>query len=178
MLCCERFILIAEPLNVTLLEAEKGDLILTPEDMLLMNQIVDELRPFRDLTVRLSSNTQYTFNEYLPMVDGIKRQLHRQVDHAKTSKTMTEFIKQMRLHYDKFALQDKVQTLAYTACLLDPKNMNRFKASQVSILAGHVVDFLATTTPPESQDTVDPSQPPVNVSVNIPKSDKSKKKGV
>ena len=112
MICCERFIIIVDPLNVTLQEAGKNDLILTPEDMLLMKEIVVELTPFRDLTVMLSTNTQYSFNEYLPMVDGIKRQLHKPVGKAKSSKTMTDFIKQMRLHFDTFALQDKVKTLA------------------------------------------------------------------
>ena len=115
------------------------------------------------------------------MVDGIKRQLHKPVDKAKSSKTMTDFIKQMRLHFDTFALQDKVKTLAWTACLLDPKYINRFRSCYVQNFVDNVVDLLSAITPPESQDTVDPSQPMFqskfpNVSVKIPKSDRSKEK--
>ena len=172
----ERFILIYDPLNVTLHEANKNDLLLSPNDRLLMKELLDELMLFRLITIMLSTNTQYSFNEYLPMVDGIKRQLHRQVDQAKSSKTMIDFIKQMKLHFDTFVLLDKVKTLAWTACLLDPKHINRFRFCYVLILVDNVVDLLSAITPPESQDTVDPSQPPVNVSVKIPKSDRSKEK--
>ena len=177
MLCCERFILIKEPLNVTLHDADKKELILTPGDILLMKEIVEELQTFRDLTVRLSSNTHFTFNEYLPMVAGIKRQLSRELNPAFTTSIMTDFIKQMKIHFDNFELQPKVKKLAWTACLLDPININMFNPTDVPNLVTNVVELIAlfATTPPESQDTVEPSQPPVNVTVNIPKSDKSKK---
>ena len=140
--------------------------------MLLMNEIVVELKSFRDLTVMLSSNTKYTFNEYLPMVEGIQRQLQRPIDPALTSQDTINFIKKMKEHFDHFALQEKVHTLAHTASLLDPKYYMRFTAPYVTTLVDTVVHFLSTITPPESQDTVGPSQPPVSVSVKIPKSDR------
>ena len=123
MVCCERFVLIYDPLNVTLHEANKNDLLLSPNDRLLMKELVDELMPFRDITIMLSTNTQYSFNEYLPMIDGIKRQLSRKVDQAKSSKTMIDFIKQMKLHFDTFVLQDNVKKNWYGQLLCWTQNI-------------------------------------------------------
>ena len=120
MLCCERFILIEEALNITLERAGKKELILTPGDMLLMKQIVDELSSFRDITVMLSSNTKYTFNEYLPMVEGIQRQLQKPRQPNKISNETIDFIKKMKEHFDTFVLQEPVKRLAHVASLLDP----------------------------------------------------------
>ena len=141
-----------------------------------MKEIVNELDSFRDLTVMLSSNTVYTFNEYLPMVEGIQRQLQRTIDPDEISKDTIDFIKKMREHFDNFALQEKVERLAHVASLLDPKYVNRFYTSYVPTFVDTVVELLSAITPPESQDTVGPSQPPVNVSVKIPKSDRPKGK--
>ena len=75
MVSCERFIVIYDPLNVTLSNAGKDDLILTADDLSLMKELVTELMPFRDITNMLCVNTTYSFNNYLPMVDGIRRKL-------------------------------------------------------------------------------------------------------
>ena len=176
MLCCERFILIKDPLNITLTNAGRTDLVLTPGDTLLMNQIVGELTSFRDLTVMLSSNTKYTFNEYFPMVEGIRRQLRKKRQPNELSHETVDFIKKMKEHFDNFVLQEPVKKLALVASLLDPKNINNFPSTYVTTFVDSVVELLSDIAPPESQDIVGPSQPHVNVSVNIKKSDRSKGK--
>ena len=129
----------------------------------------------------LQSNKLYTFNEYLPMVEGIHDQLHREIDPATTSDTMADFIDKMRIHFDTFELDIKVKNLAWTACLLDPKHINRFKSRVVTKFVDNVVELLSDITPPESQDVVDPSQPTFQskfekVSAKTSKSDMSKGK--
>ena len=85
MVSCERFIVIYDPLNVTLYNARKDDLILTADDLSLMKELVTELMPFRDITNMLCVNTTYSFNNYIPMVNGIRRQLEKKVDRTKSS---------------------------------------------------------------------------------------------
>ena len=174
MVSCERFIVIYDPLNVTLSNAEKDDLILTADDLSLMKELVTELMPFRDITNMLCVNTTYSFNNYLPMVDGICRQLEKKVDRTKSSQYMVSFREHMRDHFRNFKLGDRASRLAKTAALMDPKLVAITPRSDITVFMDNVVKFLPANSPTETQDIVESSQPPVNLSVNVPKAGGSK----
>ena len=84
----------------------------------------------------LQSNTVYTFNNYLPWKEGIYDQLNREIDPAETTDTVADFIAKMKIHFDTFVLEPKVEKLAWTACLLDPKHINRLRSRVVTKVCG------------------------------------------
>ena len=81
--CCERLLKIHTPLNAALIE--KTDLMLDKQEIFLIEDIVQELKPFRSITNMLSSNTSFTLNNFWPMKEYIENMLDMAVNREKTT---------------------------------------------------------------------------------------------
>ena len=79
LLCTQRMVKISKPLNVTLDNAKRPELILDKEDIQLMKDLIQELEPFHNITNMLCTNTQYSFNNYWPMKLLIEKMLSKPV---------------------------------------------------------------------------------------------------
>ena len=75
-------------------------------------------------------------------------------------------------HFKKLHLSEKTTRMAKTAAMLDPKHMRLSYQSEVSSFIEHIVEIVSTDNTiakePETQ-MIGPSQPPVSLKVNIPK---------
>jgi len=81
--CGERLLQIQTQLNVALYE--KPQLLLDKDEILLIEDIVEELKPFRSITNMLCSNTTFTWNKLWPMKEYIEDMLDKAVDKGKTT---------------------------------------------------------------------------------------------
>jgi len=74
---------IHSPLNAAFIE--KKDLLLDKHEILLIEDIVQELKPFRSITNKLSSNTSFNLNNFWPMKEYIENMLDMAVDREKNN---------------------------------------------------------------------------------------------
>ena len=78
----------------------------------------------------------------------------------------------MLTHFKKFQLTEETTRLAKSASMLDPKHMLLTEDTEILPFSDHIVKILEDDVPnacePETQ-MVGPSQPPVSLTVNIPK---------
>ena len=179
--CAERLVKVSIPLNATLHQAEKNDLMLDNMDLNLLKDLIVELQEFKTITNMLCTNTQFSFNNYWPMKELIESMLARDVDIQNTNqyKTIKEFRSVMLSHFQKFDLTDKTTRLAKTASMLDPKHMLLTEDTEILPFADHIVKILEDDVPnacePETQ-MVGPLQSPVSLTVNIPKTQDNQNK--
>ena len=170
--CGERLLKVHTPLNVALVG--KPDLMLDKMDILLLEDVIQELREFRNITNMLCSNTNFTFNNLWPMKEYIEDMLNKEVDMQTTNqyKIIKDFRQVMLNHFKKLHLSEKTTRMAKTAAMLDPKHMRLSYQSEVDEFIEHIVQIVSADNTigkePETQ-MIGPSQPPVSLNVNIPK---------
>ena len=93
----------------------KHDLILLNKEIELLKDLVHELEVFDDITKMLCTNTDYSFNNYLPMKALIEKKLEsEEVDDTKNfdSETIKSFREIMRKYWSEFNLPDDTMRLA------------------------------------------------------------------
>ena len=82
---------------------------------------------------------------------------------------MVSFREHMKDHFQKFELEERALRLAKIAALMDPKHVAITPRADITLFVDNVVKLLPANSPTETQDIVESSQPPVNLSVNVPK---------
>ena len=82
---------------------KKTELMLDKQEIFLIEDIVQDLKPFRDITNMLSSNTTFTLNNFWPMKEYIEDMLDTAVDSNKTTyhEIIKKIIKLMLNHLKK-----------------------------------------------------------------------------
>ena len=93
-LCAQRMVKIEDPLNVTLTQVDRKDLVLGKLEILLLKDLISELKQFYTITNMVCTNTQYSFNNYTPMMEIIKTMLSN--EHVDAEITYTETITDFR----------------------------------------------------------------------------------
>ena len=110
-----------------------------------MKDLVHELEIFDDITKMLCTNTDYSFNNYLPMKELIERKLEsKEVDDNKIfdSETIKSFREIMRKHWSEFNLSDDTMRLARMASMLCPINMIDVDRADLLPFADRVLEML------------------------------------
>ena len=74
-------------LQATLTEVRRTDLLLDHSRIELLQDVVNQLEPFYDLTNMLCSNTSFAFNHYLPMKKDLYAELKKDVEISDPSNT-------------------------------------------------------------------------------------------
>ena len=122
-----RMVKIKDPLNVTMKAADREDILLLKSEYELLKELVHELEDFNKITNMLSANTEYTFNNYLPMKTLIENKLDsKEFDEAIFHRDIIkDFRKEMCIHFKKFNPPEKIMNLAKMAPMLCPINMIR-----------------------------------------------------
>ena len=172
--CGERLLKIHTPLNAAL--HGKPDLLLDRMDILLLEDVIQELTPFRSITNMLCSNTNFTLNNLWPMKEYIEDMLDKEVDIEKTNHhiIIKHFRQVMLNHFKKLHLSEKTTRMVKTAAMLDPKHIRLSYQSDIELngFIDHIVQIVEADNTidkePETQ-MIGPSQPPVSLKVNIPK---------
>ena len=88
-LCAQRMVKIEDPLNVTLTQADRKDLVLGKLEILLLKDLISELKQFYTITNMVCTNTQYSFNNYTPMMEIIETMLSKKDVDAEINHTQT-----------------------------------------------------------------------------------------
>ena len=102
--------------------------------------------------------------------------LDKAVDKGKTTHhaTIQKFREGMLNHFKKLDLSEKTTTMVKTAAMLDPKHIRLSYQSDIELngFIDHIVQIVEADNTidkePETQ-MIGPSQPPVSLKVNIPK---------
>ena len=143
---------IEDPLNVTLTQADKKDLVLGKLETLLFKDLISELKQFYTITNMVCTNTQYSFNNYTPMMEIIetmlsKKDVDAEINHTQT---ITDFRNIMLKQFRANELSDKTARLAKTASMLDPIHMLQVDEDEIMPFVEHVVEILDEDVPSAS----------------------------
>ena len=70
-------------------------------DIALLEEFIQELQPFRTITNMLCTNTNFSFNNYLPVKEYIGKWLEGDVDYKKTNqyRVIQELKNKMSNHF-------------------------------------------------------------------------------
>ena len=123
--CMERIKELQVSIDATMHEAKRPDLLLDKSELSLLSDLIEELKPFRNVTNMLCSNTRYTFNYYLTSKTYIEELLSKDANLETTDNTavISELRTNMKNHFAKFKLPEKMLKFAQTAKDLSPDNM-------------------------------------------------------
>jgi len=110
------------------------------------------------------------------MKEYIENMLDKSVDKEKTTHhaTITKFREVMLNHFKKLHLSEKTTRMVKTAAMLDPKHIRLSYQSEIDVneFIDHIEQIVKADNTigkePETQ-MIGPSQPPVSLNMNIPK---------
>ncbi|KAL4136315.1 hypothetical protein QTP88_007863 [Uroleucon formosanum] len=121
LIMLERLVKLKEPLTVTMISVKEAPSNLTPEEWVIIEDIVPLLRPFNSLTIELSAEQYPTISKVVPLLRGLQTSLN-----AKTPKTsLGSFIKsnlmlQVNRRFEGIEKQSLTPYFS-RATLLDPR---------------------------------------------------------
>ena len=147
-----------------LLEQKRMDLLPKDNELKLLEDIIDILKPFKDVTEQMSGQAYVTLSAVRPILHFLKSKVLQPLDSE--SRSVQNIKNEMRSNLCLRYQLPMVSKLLDVACFVDPrfKAMPFFDSEQLEELYQHVQDLLTTEniqeTPVEVQEVIELDQEP------------------
>ena len=126
-----RILEIQKPLFVTL--HEKTDIKITIDDFSLLQEVCNELEVFEEATIKVQSDTDFTLNSVMPILNNIKDKLDPKKNvHCQNKSVIRKFRAELLKNLEKRYKNKNTRTLLMTATALDPSffRMKKYRINE------------------------------------------------
>ncbi|KAF0714432.1 Uncharacterized protein FWK35_00032648, partial [Aphis craccivora] len=121
LIMLERLVKLKEPLTVTMILVKEAPSNLTPEEWVIIEDIVPLLRPFNSLTIELSAEQYPTISKVVPLLRGLQTSLNSKIPKTPLGRFIkSNLISQVNRRFEGIEKQSLTPYFS-RATLLDPR---------------------------------------------------------